>query len=196
MEKSNFCQLIEAGDQYLLYKNYRPVSNLQYVSKLTEKMVFEQIHTHIMTHSLYPEFQSEYRKNHSTETALVRVMNDILMKMNTQEVTLLVMLDLGAAFDAVNHNILLTRLNEELGICGLTLEWFRLYLAKRGQRVSIDGSLSERFSLECGVLQGSCLGPLLFLTYASKLIRVVEDQLPHVHCYADDTDLFEFQAHQ
>ena len=151
-------------------------------------MVFEQIHTHIMTHSLYPEFQSAYGKNHSTETALVRVMNDILM--NTQEVTLLVMLDLSAAFDTINHNILLTRLNEELGICGLALEWFRLYLAKRCQRVSIDGSLSERFSLECGVPQGSCLGPLLFLTYASKLFRVVEDQLPHVHCYADDTQIY------
>ena len=117
-------------------------------------------------------------------------MNDILMKMNTQEVTLLVMLDLSAAFDTVNHNILLTRLNEELGICGLALEWFRSYLAKRGQRVSIDGSLSERFSLECGVPQGSCLGPLLFLIYASKLFRVVEDQLPHAHCYADDTQIY------
>ena len=85
-------------------------------------MVFEQIHTHMMTHLLCPEFQSAYHKNHSTETALVRVMNDIPMKMNTQEVTLLVMLDLSAAFDTVNYNILLTRLNEELGICGLALE--------------------------------------------------------------------------
>ena len=75
----------------LIYKNYRPVSNLQYVSKLIEKVVFEQIHTPMTTHSLYPEFQSSYRKNHSTETVLVRVTNDILMKMNTQEVTLLVM---------------------------------------------------------------------------------------------------------
>ena len=85
----------------LQFKNYRPVSNLQYVSKLTERMVFEQIHTHMMTHSLYPEFQSAYRKNHSTETALVRVTNDILMKMNIQEVTLLVMLDLSATFDTL-----------------------------------------------------------------------------------------------
>ena len=179
----------------LLYKNYRPLSNLQYVSKLTEKMVFEQIHTHMMTHSLYPEFQSACRKNHSTETALVRVMNDILMKMNTQEVILLVMLNLSAAFDTVNHNILLARLNEDLGICGLALEWFRSYLAKRGQRVSIDGSLSECFSLECDVPQGSCLGPLLFLNYACKLFRVVEDQLPHAHCYADDTQIYEYQAY-
>ena len=171
----------------LLYKNYRPVSNLQYVSKLAEKMVFDQIYSHMITHSLYPEFQSAYRKNHSMETALVRVMNDILMKMNTQEVSLLVMLDLSLA---VNHDILLTGLNEEFGICGLALEWFKSYLAKRGQRISIDGSVSERFSLECGVPQGSCLGPLLFLIYASKLFRVVEDQLPHAHCYADDTQIY------
>ena len=68
------------------------------------------------------------------------------------------------------------------------MEWFRSYLAKRGQRVSIDGSLSEHFSLECGVPQGSCLGPLLFLIYASKLFGVVEDQLPH--CYADDAQIY------
>ena len=114
--------LLKKSGLDLLYKSYRPVSNLHYVSKLTERIVFEQIHTHMMTHLLCPEFQSAYRKNHSTETALVRVMNDIPMKMNTQEVTLLVMLDLSAAFDTVNYNILLTRLNEELGICGLALE--------------------------------------------------------------------------
>ena len=113
------------------------------------------------------------------------------MKMNTQEVTLLVMLDLSAAFDTVNHNILLiTRLNEELGICGVALEWFKSYLANRGQQVTIDGSLSEPFSLECGVPQGSCLGPLLFIIYASKLFRVVVDQLPHTHRYADDTQIY------
>ena len=114
--------LLKKSGLDLLYKSYRPVSNLHYVSKLTERMVFEQIHTHMMTHLLCPEFQSAYRKNHSTEKALVRVKNDIPMKMNTQEVTLLVMLDLSAAFDTVNYNILLTSLNEELRICGLALE--------------------------------------------------------------------------
>ena len=94
--------------------------------------------------------------------ALVRVTNDTLIEMNTQEVTLLVMLDLSAAFNTVNHNILLTHLNEELGICGVALEWFKSYLANRGQRITIDRSLSERFSLECGVPQGSCLGPPAF----------------------------------
>ena len=85
------------------------------------------------------------------------------------------MLDLSATFDTVNHNIFLARLNEELGICGLALEWLKSYLAKRGQR---------------GVRQGSPLGPLLFLIYASKPFRVVEDQLPQAHCYADDTQIY------
>ena len=87
----------------------------------------------MINHSLYPEFQSSYRQNHSMETALVKVTNDIVMKMNSQQMTLLVILDLSAAFDTVNHNILLTRLNEEIGICGsVALEWFNSYLANRG----------------------------------------------------------------
>ena len=97
--------------------------------------------TIMINHLLYPEFQSSYRQNHSTETAFVIVTNDILMKINTQEVTLLVMLDLRAVFDTFNCNVLLTCLNKEFGICGVALEWFKSYLANRGQRVSINGSL-------------------------------------------------------
>ena len=109
----------------LLFPNYRPVSNLQYISKLTEKVVFNQMHAHMTTNAILPELQSSYRRFHSTETALLKVANDILMKMNSQEVTLLVMLDLSAAFDTVNHDILISRLHEEVGVSGLVLEWFR-----------------------------------------------------------------------
>ena len=105
------------------------------------------------------------------------------MKMNAQEVTLLGMLDLGATFDTVNHNILLARLKEEFGICAVALEWFKSYLANKGQGVSNKGSLSEPFSLDCGVPQRSCLGPLLFIIYASTLFKVVVDQLPHKVIY-------------
>lgn len=125
-------------------RNCRPVSNLQYISKLTKKAVFERIHNHMINHSLYiyPEVQSSYRQDHSTEMALVIVMKDTLMKINTQEATLLVILDLSVAFDTVNYNILLTCLDKEFGICRVTLEWFKSYLANnRGQRVSINGSL-------------------------------------------------------
>ena len=106
------------------FKNYRPISNLQYVSKLTEKAVFNQTHTHMMVNSVYPPLQSSYRQFHSTETALLKVTNDIFLKMNSQEVTLLVTLDLSAAFDTVNHGILIDRLNKNVGIQGKALDWF------------------------------------------------------------------------
>ena len=147
----------------LLLKNYRPVSNLQYISKLTEKAVFQQMHSHMNTNSLYAEFQSSYRQHHSTEAALLTVM-DILLNLNTQQVTLMVLLDLSAAFDTVNHDILLERLDKVIGMRGVTLEWFRSYLSDRCQQVCIDGSLSNQCHLNCGVPQGSCLGPLLFVT--------------------------------
>ena len=173
-----------------LFVNCRPISNLQYISKLTEKVVFSQTHLYMTAHSLYPELQSSYRRNHSTETALLKVTNEILLKMNSQGVTLLVTLDLSSAFDTVNHEILLCRLQNEFGIQGKVLDWFKSYLHNRGQQISIEGILSQRFDLDSGVPQGSCLGPLLFIIYASKLFKIIEDQLPDSHGYADDTQLY------
>ena len=174
----------------LLFKNYRPISNLQYVSKLTEKAVSNQTHTHMMVNSVYPPLQSSYRQFHSTETALLKVTNDILLKMNSQEVTLLVRLDLSAAFDTVNHGILIDHLNKDVGIQGKALDWFKSYLTNRSKQVFLNGTTSKQFNLDSGVPQGSCLGPLLFIIYASKLFKVIEDQLPDAHGYADDTQLY------
>ena len=113
--------------------------------------------------------------------------NDILLNMNKQHVTLLVLLDLSAAFDTVDHNVLLSRLHSKFGISGTALEWFRSYLNGRSQRVMVQGNLSQSLNLDFGVPQGSCLGPLLFTIYASKLFDVIKAHLPTVHCYADDT---------
>ena len=140
--------------------------------------------------NLYPGNQSSYRKNYSTETALLRVKNDILLNMNKQHVTLLVLLDLSAAFDTVVHNVLLSRLHSKFGISGTALEWFRSYLNGRSQRVMVQGNFSQSLKLDFGVPQGSCLGPLLFMIYASKLFDVIKVHLPTVHCYADDTELY------
>ena len=170
------------------FTNLRPVSNLQYVSKLVERAVFDQVHTHLSEHDLYPLLQSAYRRarGHNTETALLKIYNDILMAMNRQEVVLLVLLDLSAAFDTVEHSVLISRLSTSFGIRGTVLEWFVSYLSGRSQRVSLSGKCSESLQLNQGVPQGSCLGPLLFTLYASKLFEVVKRHLPSVHAYADD----------
>ena len=110
--------------------------------------------------------------------------------MNSQRVTLLALLDLSAAFDTVDHEILLRRLTTSFGIRGKALEWFSSYLSGRSQRILFDGVTSDNFDLRFGVPQGSCLGPLLFVVYASKLFEIVQAHVPDAHCFADDTQLY------
>ena len=135
-----------------------------------------------MAHDLFPDLQSAYRRNSSTETALLRVRNDILFNMNHQHVTLLVFLDLSAAFDTIDHLTLLDRLTHKFGIDGVVLEWFRSYLTDRSQQVIIGSDRSRPMDVHYGVPQGSCLGPLLFSIYTSQIFDIVSDHLPNVHC--------------
>ena len=172
------------------YKNLRPVSNLQFVSKETERTVFNQLHKNFEDNDLYPVVQSAYRKQHSTETALLRVVNDILHNMNGQHVTLLVLLDLSSAFDTVNHDIMIRQLEMSFGITGTALQWLRSYLSGRSKHVIVNGERSESLNLPSGVPQGSCLGPLLFTFYSSKLFEVIKPHLPEAHAYADDSLLY------
>ena len=117
----------------------------------------------------------------------MKVYNDTLTNMNKQYVTLLVLLDLSAAFDTVDPSILLTRLRSKLGLNGTALSWLCSY---RTQLTSVQGALSNVFHLRYGVPQGSCLGFLLFNIYSSKLFDIVGGHLPKVHCYADDSQLY------
>ena len=110
--------------------------------------------------------------------------------MNRQHVSLLVLLDLSAAFDTVDHAILLRRLEKSFGVTGDVLKWFASYLSGRSQHVAVNGKLSDRSHLSFGVPQGSCLGPLLFSVYASKLFEVIKTYLPKIHAYADDSQLY------
>ena len=182
--------LLKKGAKDSEYKNLRPVSNLQFVSKVVERAVFDQVYSHMAGNELFPVFQSAYREFHSTETALLRVVNDILLNMNRRHVSLLVLLDLIAAFDTVDHDSLLHRLETSFGITGSAIKWFTSYLSNRSQRVSLKGTLSDSHCLPFGVPQGSCLGPLLFTVYASKLYEVIKNHLPNVHTFADDTQLY------
>ena len=119
---------------------------------------------------------------------MLRVTNDILLNMNNQRVNFLLLLDLSAAFDTVDYDTLLHRLQFSFGIQGKVLSWFKSYLS--GRSASIDQSITLGFSLECGVSQGSFLGPSLFRLYKSKRFEIVKTHLSDVHCYADDTQVY------
>ena len=116
---------------------------------------------------LFPVLQSPYRKGHSTEKPLLRVVNDILSNMKKQHMSILVLLDLTVAFDTVDHAILLGRLETLFGIKDTTLAWFASYLSGRSQCVSVNGERSDRYPLPFGVPQGSCLGPASCLRSSS-----------------------------
>lgn len=132
-----------------------------------ERAVFKQTDRHMVQHHIYPVLQSSYCAGHSTETALLKVMNDIMHSMNSQCVALLVLLDLSVGFDTVNHEIPVNRMQKKVGLQGTVLNWFKSYLFNRSQWVSINGTLSGCFDFNWGFPQGSCLGPLLFIVYSS-----------------------------
>ena len=134
--------------------------------------------------------QSAYKQYHSTETALIKVHNDILWAMERQGVTILILLDLSSAFDTIDHEVLLHRLEYMLGVHGTPLAWFRSYVSGRSQRVLIDGKFSSVQSLIYGVPQGSVLGPLLFVIYILPLGELVRQFDLALHIYADDTQVY------
>ena len=170
--------------------NFRPISNLNFISKILEKVVASRIQSHLSSNSLSSSFQSAYRIFHSTETTLLKIHNDLILAMDRGEVTSLILLDLSAAFDTVDHSILLTRLQNWFGLDGLSLAWFTSYLSSRSQAVSINDSISAFSSLSCGVPQGSVLGPLLFTLYTTPLGSVISKNSLKYHLYADDTQLY------
>ena len=146
--------------------------------------------SHLDRHCLLDKFQSAYRPKHSCETALLRLMNDLLCNSDVGNLTLVVLLDLSAAFDVINHSTLLTRLQREVGIEGPALQWFQSYLSDRTQRVMVNTASSLTVPLQCGVPQGSVLGPVLFSVYTSQLGPIVEKHGVNRKMFADDTELY------
>ena len=170
-------------------KNYRPVSNLSFLSKILEKVVASHLNSHINSSHTSNDYQSAYRKFHSTETALLKIHNDILSLMDDGRVTALTLLDLSAAFDTIDHTTLLRRLGNWFGVSGKALDWFKPYLTGRSQRIKLGNCLSSISDLSFGVPQGSVLGSLLFTLYTTPLSSLVSGHaIPH-HLYADDSQL-------
>ena len=163
-------------------KNFRPVSNLPFISKILEKVVLTQLQKHLSENDLLEIRQSAHRKNHSTETALLRNADDRL-------VSVLALLDLSAAFDTLDHPILLQRLETKSGISGTVLHWIASYLEGREQSVKVDNILSSPSPLQFGVPQGSVLGPILFTLYSQPLSDLICRHECDYHKYTDDTQL-------
>ena len=172
-----------------LLKNYRPVSNLPFLSKILEKVVLRQLSDHLANTGMLEIFQSAYRPSHSTETALIRITNELLTSCDTGRVSVLSLLDLSAAFDTLDHSILLRRLNTSFGIADTTLRWFKSYLEGRTQSVVVGDRISKRAALSYGVPQGSVLGPVLFTLYMQPLGDIIHQRDMLYHMFADDTQL-------
>ena len=166
------------------------MSNLSFISKVLERIVYFQFLNHITANNLIDKFQSAYKPGHSTETPLIRVVNDMFNAIDNGNLSLLTLLNLSAAFDTIDHPILLERLHTSFGIDGLPLKWVKSYLSNRHQKVKIDDNLSNVLPILYGVPQGPVLGPLLFSMYIYPLTDVIDDHKIFYHVYADDTQLY------
>ena len=171
-----------------ILKKFRPVSNLTFTSKVIEKVISGRLNELLLNNSLFDPLQSAYRDKHSTETALIKVQNDILSALDAGSSAILLMLDLSAAFDTIDHDILLSRLCNVYGITGNALDWFRSYLTGRIQRVVIEDSVSVDQELDFGVPQGSVLGPRIYCMYTKPVSDIIQRHgLSH---HSDDTQLY------
>ncbi|KAJ8335100.1 hypothetical protein SKAU_G00407390 [Synaphobranchus kaupii] len=170
-------------------RNYRPVSLLPFLSKTLEQAVLNQLSVFLHQNNLLDPHQSGFRSSHSTETALLVVTEALATARASSLSSVLILLDLSAAFNMVNHKLLIPTLTE-IGISGTALSWFVSYLTDRSYQVSWKGSVSAPHPLSTGVPQGSVLGPLLFSIYTKSLGSVIKSHGFSYHSYADDTQLF------
>lgn len=172
-------------------KNYRPVSNLPFLGKLLEQATINQLDSYFQDNDLFDDHQSAYRTGHSTETALLKITNDILLELDQNNIVYLALLDLSSAFDTVDHTILRERLSLSQGIGSDALNWIETYLADRTQSVSALGYESNSAVLSCGVPQGSKFGPKLYRKYIEPLSNLLLELMIRYHFYADDGQLFK-----
>lgn len=170
--------------------SFRPISNLSFVSKILERVIDSRLADHANWHGLFSPVQSAYRKYHSTETALVKVHNDLVGSVDRGHVGAIALLDLSSAFDTVDHLVLLDVLQNRFGVTGPALAWFNSYLSDRTQIIHVSGESSGIATLSCGVPQGSVLGPKMFIAYTEDIDEIFAGHALQHHCFADDTQTY------
>ena len=168
-------------------KNYRPISLLPIFSKIFEKLMHSRIYKFLQSNKIIFKNQYGFQKNKSTEHAILDIQSKIVDAYENKEIPCCIFLDFAKAFDTVNHNILLNKLNH-YGIRGNCLKWLHSYLTTRNQCVQIGNKLSSALPITCGVPQGSVLGPLLFLVYINDIANS-SDKI-QFQLFADDTCIF------
>jgi hypothetical protein len=174
-------------DDKTLLNNYRPISVLPPISKVLEKIIFNQIDQHFRTNNLYYSNQYGFRQNHSTEHATIELVDRITDDLDNGNIPLNIYIDLTKAFDTVDHNILLEKLHH-YGIRNTPLSLMKSYLSNRYQYVEIDHIKSDSKLIHTGVPQGSVLGPLFFIIYLNDIHK--SSNIFHFLTYADDTTLY------
>ena len=165
------------------------------MARVIEKVILGRLNEHLINNSRFDPLQSAYRDKHSTETALIKVQNDILSALDAGSSAILLMLDLSAAFDTIDHDISLSRLCNVYGITGNALDWSRSYLTGRIQRVVIEDSVSVDQELDFEIPQGSVLGPRIYCMYTKPVSDIIQRHGLSHHSYADDTQLYMTMDH-
>jgi len=186
MKLANVVPIFKAGDN-MTFTNYRPVSVLPLVSKVLERVMYTRLLNFLNKHKILYEYQFGFRNCYSTYMALITLVDRISNALDKGESVVGIFLDFSKAFDTVDHDILLNKL-QHYGIRGNAHDWFKSYLIGREQYVTFSGTKSDTTKVKCGVPQGSILGPLLFLIYINDLYHIAHNSFPLL--FADDTNLF------
>ena len=186
-KKARVTPIYKSGDKTKC-ENYRPISILPIISKVFEKEVFRQVYSYLTDHCLLSKYQSGFRPKHSTLSALIQICDDLLNNMDQGKISCIVFLDIRKAFDSINHDILLQKMNDKFGFSYNELKWFKSYLNNREQQCFVNGQMSSPRRIMCGVPQGSILSPLLFLLYINDLPECLNNTVPSL--YADDTEIY------